>query len=150
MANARLQIVGWEARRALREYLPQPGVAVAENVPDARPYFERTTLFLYAPERGSGMKVKVLEAFAYGVPVVTTSEGIEGIAAQDGIHVGCSDDDEGLCERAIALLGDQSLQERQRRAARELVNQQCRPDVVLDQLETCYAEMLARREKRVA
>jgi len=150
MANARLQIVGWEARRALREYLPQPGVAVAENVPDARPYFERTTLFLYSPERGSGMKVKVLEAFAYGVPVVTTSEGIEGIAAQDGIHVGCSDDDEGLCERAIALLGDQSLQERQRRAARELVNQQCRPDVVLDQLETCYAEMLARREKRVA
>ena len=111
--NARLQIVGWEARKALREYLPQPGVEVSENVPDARSYFERTGVFVYAPERGTGMKVKVMEAFAYGIPVVTTSEGVEGLPAVDGIHAGVSDEDDGLVERAIVLLADRARQERQ-------------------------------------
>jgi polysaccharide biosynthesis protein PslH len=148
--NARLQIVGWEARKALGKYLPQPGVEIAENVPDARPYFERTGVFVYAPERGTGMKVKVMEAFAYGIPVVTTSEGIEGLPAEDGIHAGVSDEDEGLVERTVALLGDRLRQERQRLAARELLNQHCHPQVVLDGLEACYADLLARRGRQAA
>ena len=148
--DARLQIVGWEARKALRAYLPQPGVEVAENVADARPYFERAGVFVYAPERGTGMKVKVLEAFAYGIPVVTTSEGVEGLPAVDGIHAGLSDTDEGLVESTVALLGDRARQERQRLAARELLNQRCNPKVVLDAIETCYADLLAQRARPAA
>jgi polysaccharide biosynthesis protein PslH len=148
--DARLQIVGWEARHSLRDHLPQAGVTVAENVADTRPFFERTAVFLYAPERGSGMKVKILEAFAYGVPVVTTSEGIEGLDALDELHVGCSDSDEGLVARALALLDSPALQERQRLAARDLVNRQCHPQAVLDRLEICYADMIARRERIAA
>jgi hypothetical protein len=125
-------------------------VDVIENVADARPYFERTAVFLYAPERGTGMKVKVLEAFAYGIPVVTTSEGIEGLPAQDGVHVGLSDNDDGLVERTVALLGDRSCQERQRLAARELLNVCCNPQTVLDNIEDCYAGMLRRRGRRAA
>ncbi len=78
---ARLQIVGWSARSAFRDSLGLPDVEIAENVPDTRPYFERTGVLLYAPSRGSGMKIKVLEAMGFGVPVVTTSEGVEGIPA---------------------------------------------------------------------
>ena len=148
--NARVEVVGWEARKALCEHLTQPGVTVIENVPDTRSYFERAAVFLYAPQRGSGMKVKVLEAFAYGVPVVTTAEGIEGIEARDGIHVGCSEEDKGLVERVVALLNERSRQERQRQAARALVSRQCCPEVVLDALEACYADILARRERAVA
>jgi glycosyltransferase involved in cell wall biosynthesis len=148
--DARAQVVGWGAKEALRLYLPLPGVEVAENVPDTRPYFEQVGVLLYAPERGTGMKVKVLEAFAYGVPVVTTSEGIEGLPARDGVHVGLSDDDAGLVERTVALLGNRCRQERQRLAARELLNQHCNPKVVLDGIEACYADMLGRRGRRVA
>ena len=150
LPNARLQIVGREARKALRAYLPQRGVEVEENVPDARPYFENTAVFLYAPERGTGMKVKVLEAFAYGIPVVTTSEGVEGIPAQDGVHAGVSDKDDGLVDRTVMFLGDRFRQERQRLAARELLNQHCNPQVVLDATETCYADMMARRTRLAA
>ena len=148
--RAEVQIVGWRAREALQAYLPMPGVSVAENVPDTRPYFERTGVLLYAPVRGSGMKVKVLEAFAYGVPVVTTSEGIEGLPARDGFHVGLSDSDDGLVERTVALLGDRSSQERQRLAARELLNGHCNPGLVLDRIEAFYAEILGRRGRRAA
>ena len=54
---------------------------------------------VYAPSRGSGMKIKILEAMAFGVPVVTTSEGVEGFPAVDGVHAGVCEDDAGLIER---------------------------------------------------
>jgi glycosyltransferase involved in cell wall biosynthesis len=140
--EAHLQIVGWHARKVLQPYLRLPGVTVIEDVPEARPYFEASTVFLYAPERGSGMKVKILEAFAYGVPVVTNSEGVEGLPVQDGVHAGICDDDRGLVERTIALLGDRDLQERRRRTARALLETHCNPNVVLSRLECCYADLL--------
>lgn len=145
---AKLRIVGWHARSVLRGFLTEPDVEVFENVPDIQPYFEGTNVLLYAPDRGTGMKVKVLEAFAYGVPVVTTAEGIEGLPAQDGIHAGISDTDEGLIERATNLLKDHSRQERQRISARSLLESHCNPQAVLDGIEKCYADLLVRREEK--
>ena len=86
--EAHAQVVGWNARVALKDFLNLPDVTIEENVPDIRPYFERTGVLLYSPARGSGMKIKVLEALALGVPVVTTSEGVEGLPAEDGVHAG--------------------------------------------------------------
>lgn len=144
VSSARVQIVGWNARSVLRKYLTEPGVEIIENVPDTRPYFERTSVLLYAPGRGSGVKVKVLEAFAYGIPVVTTSEGVEGIPAEDGIHAGVCDDDAGLIERTVGLLQDHSRQERQRAAARALLEAHCSPRGTLDALESVYSTITER------
>ena len=142
--DARLQLVGWDAKRALAEYLHLPDVTVEENVPDMRPYFENTAVLLYAPGRGSGMKIKILEAFAYGVPVVTTSEGVEGIPAVDGVHAGVCEDDAGLIERAVALLRDSVAQNRQRTAARELLESHCGPKPTVDAIERAYREIIAK------
>jgi glycosyltransferase involved in cell wall biosynthesis len=139
---ARLQVVGWSARSALQDYLDLPDVTVVENVPDVQLYFDRTNVFVYAPSRGSGMKIKVLEAMAFGVPVVTTSEGVEGLPAVDGVHAGVCDDDAGLIDRAVALLNDADRQNRQRREARALIESHCGPGPTLDAIEAVYAEML--------
>jgi len=149
--NARLQIVGWNACKTLHEFKGLPDVVVEENVADTRPYFERTSVFLYAPERGSGMKVKILEAMAYGVPVVTTSEGVEGLPAVDGKHAGISETDAGLVERTVRLLEDPQAQERQRIAARRLVERHCGPVRTLDGVEAMYDRMMhdaGRRARR--
>lgn len=143
--SARLQIVGWEARSALREHLNVPGVAIEENVPDSRPYFERTGVLLYAPGRGSGTKVKLQEAFAYGVPVVTTAEGVEGIPAVDGVHADICEDDGGLIDRTVGLLTDVGRQNRQRSAARKLLEEFCGPRATLDAVEHVHAEIVSRR-----
>jgi glycosyltransferase involved in cell wall biosynthesis len=140
---ARLQLVGWGARAALADYLALPGVTVEEDVPDTRPYFERTGVMLYAPGRGSGMKVKVLEALAYGVPVVTTSEGVEGLPAEDGVHAGVCEDDAGLIDRAVALLRDPVAQNRQRAAGRALLEAHCGPKPTVDAIERIYAALTA-------
>src|SRR5262249_22263471 len=139
--EAQVQIVGWNARTALAEFLGLPDVTVEENVPDIEPYFRRTGVLLYAPGRGSGMKIKVLEALAYGVPVVTTSGGVEGIPAEDGAHAGVAEDDAGLIERAVRLLRDPAAQNRQRAAGRALLEAHCGPGPTLDALEAVYERM---------
>ncbi|MBX6316466.1 MAG: glycosyltransferase, partial [Isosphaeraceae bacterium] len=145
---ARLQIVGRKARSALSPWAAGPDISLCENVPDTIPYFRSTDVLLYAPARGSGMKVKTLEAFALGTPVVTTSEGVEGLPAEDGVHAGLSEDDAGLIERTVALLEDPARRDRQRRAARALLESYCRPDPVLDRLEQVYATLSGRSNPR--
>ena len=140
--DAKLQIVGWSARSALKDYLEQPDIEIAENVPEIQPYFDRANVLLYAPARGSGMKIKILESMLFGVPVVTTSEGVEGLPAEDGVHAGVCEDDAGLIERAVELLNDPAMQDRQRRAARELVEDYCSPRRTLDAIEAIYDRML--------
>jgi len=141
--RATLRIVGRNARSALSAHSGGPDLEIAENVCSTRPYFESSSVLLYAPERGSGMKVKVLEAFAYGVPVVTTSDGVEGLPARDGVHAGLSDDDGGLIERAVHLLNDRDRQEQQRVAARQLLERHCDANAALDAVERCYCEIVA-------
>jgi polysaccharide biosynthesis protein PslH len=139
--GATLQIIGWSARSALAEFLETPGVEVFENVPDVRPYFEGTAVMVYAPSRGSGMKIKILEAMATGVPVVTTSEGVEGLPAVDGVHAGISEEDAGLIDRTVSLLEDPDAQDRQRHAARSLIESHCGPKPTVDAIESIYERM---------
>jgi glycosyltransferase involved in cell wall biosynthesis len=139
--SARLRIVGWKAQSALANYLDTADVSIVADVPETRPFFEEASVFLYAPARGSGMKTKIQEAMAYGVPVVTTSAGVEGLAALDGLHAGVADDDKGLIDRTVQLLQDSGLGNRHRLAARRLIETQCGPAAVLSALEAVYARM---------
>jgi polysaccharide biosynthesis protein PslH len=139
--NAKLQLVGWGARTALKDYLTLPDVMVVENVPDMQPYYENMSVMLYAPGRGSGMKIKILEALGYGIPVVTTSEGVEGMPAIDGVHAGVCEEDAGLIERTVALLADPAAQNRQRAAGRALLESHCGPKPTVDAIEAIYRNM---------
>lgn len=142
---ARVQCVGWSARSALKDFVGMPDVTIEENVPDIRPYFERTGVMLYAPGRGSGMKIKILESLGFGVPVVTTSEGVEGLPAEDGVHAGVCEDDAGLIDRTVRLLTDPAAQDRQRAAGRALLERHCGPKPTLDAIEAIYAGMTGGR-----
>jgi hypothetical protein len=87
------------------------------------------------------MKIKVLESLGFGVPVVTTSEGVEGLPAEDGVHAGVCDDDAGLIERTVRLLRDPAAQNRQRREGRRLLERVCSPAATLDDLERVYEKI---------
>jgi len=136
--DARLLLAGWGARRSLRRYLDVPGVEIVENVPDARPYFTRLQVLAYPLPQGSGMMIKVLEAMAYGIPVVTTTEGIEGYAAEDGRHALIADDDERFAERVAQALDDADLRRRLRRNARRLAEEHHSPQSTAAAFERVY------------
>jgi glycosyltransferase involved in cell wall biosynthesis len=141
VADARLQIVGRYARSALGHLAGSPGIELFEDVPDVIPYFRGVDVMLYAPGPASGMKVKVMEAFALGTLVVTNVDGCEGLPVVDGVHAGIAEDDEGLVERVVALLSDPERCNRQRRSARALLEAHCSPQPVLDRLEQVYATL---------
>lgn len=61
-------------------------IVVTGFVDDPRPYFENAMCLVAPLLLGAGVKVKIIEALAYGVPVVTNDIGIEGIAAKDGVE----------------------------------------------------------------
>ncbi len=141
--EARLIVGGYGASEVFAAHVGRPDVTIVDGVTDVPGFFRSLDLLLYAPNRSSGMKFKVLEAFSFGVPVVTTTDGVEGIEAIDGIHAGVCEDDQGLVERAVALLRDPNLRCQRRLAARALVEATCGPETVLDRLEQVYQSLPA-------
>ena len=84
------------------------------------------------------MKVKVLEAMAWGIPVVTTTAGVEGIEVVDGEHCFVADEDTVISQRVIELLGNAGLRRSFRQRARALIEEQHSPVPVVDRLERVY------------
>ncbi len=142
--GAKLQVVGRQARTLLSDLTEDPAVSFHEDVPDTIPYFRSTDVLLYAPSAGSGMKVKVLEAFALGTPMVTNADGVEGIPAVDGIHAGIVEDDAGLIDRAVRLLRDPEARARQAVEARALLERHCSPKATVDAAVAFHDRIVAR------
>ena len=103
--DAVLRLAGHGMARDRFGDLPvHPGVEWTGPVESAQDFLRSLAVLLYPVGRGSGTKVKVLEAMALGVPVVTTAPGAEGVLPNDGVMV--VDDDAGLALAAASLLGD--------------------------------------------
>jgi glycosyltransferase involved in cell wall biosynthesis len=98
--EARLLIAG----RGTESLTVPPGAEAVGAVSSTADFFERISLLFYPVGRGSGTKVKVLEAMASGVPVVTTRIGAEGIEPNDGVVV--ADDSAEMVRAAIEILRD--------------------------------------------
>ena len=134
---ARLLVAGWNARRYLERHAG-PDITIVENVAHPVDFFSRVAVLAYAPVRGTGVKVKVLEALAYGVPVVTTGEGMEGVDGEDGVHACIREDDDALAARIVGLLADEGQRRRMREAGRALVEARHAPQPVLEQMLGAY------------
>ena len=121
MPRARLLVAGWNARRHLGHLATGPDVTLEENLASPTDFFSRVSVLAYPPGRGSGMKIKVMEAMAYGVPVVTTGEGVEGMAVEPGVHCAVAEDDDTIARSVCALLEDRATRLAYRQAARGLL-----------------------------
>jgi glycosyltransferase involved in cell wall biosynthesis len=91
------------------------------------------------------MKVKVMEAMAYGVPVVTTWEGVEGIDYQNGRECWVAETDEELAGKVCHLLEDSAERQQMRDAARRLIEERYSPRPVVDKMIAVYRQLIARR-----
>jgi len=89
------------------------------------------------------MKVKVLEALACGVPVVTTTTGAEGIHANDGILV--EGDDDRLAAAAASILRDESERRDRGTAARAAFTERYTPGPATEPLVELFSAMAAAR-----
>ncbi len=101
--RARLVVVGSEPPP--RHALPHTeAIELRGFVEDVREPLGRYAVFVCPILRGSGMRVKLLEAFAAGIPVVSTRLGAEGLAEEDGTLCALADDAAGFAGRIVELL----------------------------------------------
>ena len=83
---------------------------VTGYVPELAPYFEKSAVMVVPVRAGGGMRVRILEAFAYAMPVVTTTIGLEGINAKPGKDVLVADTETDFANYVSGLLENVSLQ----------------------------------------
>ncbi len=120
-------------------------IVVTGEVKDVRDYLDRARVFVCPVRMGSGMRVKILEAMAHGVPVVSTTLGAEGLPAQPGEHCFVADDPAVMAGQIRLLLEDPPLRASMIRKARDLVHERLSWTRSVDLLETTLAEVARRR-----
>lgn len=113
-------------------------VKVTGYVPDLEPYLRQAALMAVPVRAGGGMRVRLLEAFAWQMPTVTTTAGMEGIEAEPGRHLLVGDTPEAFAEAVLRLLTDRRLAENLAVAGRRLVEARYDRRHVLQQLEQVY------------
>jgi glycosyltransferase involved in cell wall biosynthesis len=107
----------------------------------------RADLVVVPVRYGSGTRVKILEAFANRIPVVSTSVGAEGIGGVDGVHLLIGDDAQGLAAATVRLLTEPDLRRRVTDAAFELFHDRFRSEVVEDAVARLATETAVRPDR---
>lgn len=110
-------------------------VKVTGYVPDLKPYLEDAALLVIPVRAGSGMRVRILEALAEGMPIVTTTIGLEGIEAVPGEDLLVADTPTDFAEAVLNLLQNTALQEKLAHNSRRLAEARYDWRVVLKKLD---------------
>lgn len=122
--EAEFLIVGASPAPAVQALNAVPGITVTGAVDDVRPYVWGSALYVVPLRVGGGTRLKVLEAMASGVPLVSTALGCEGLAVEPGIHYFRADDAPAFADAASRVLLDEVDTSSMVRAARLLVERE--------------------------
>src|SRR5438105_2157518 len=115
--------VGRASEEDRRQYRDGWGIELTGYVADVRPYVRDAACFVVPLRVGGGTRLKILDAWAMGKAVVSTSVGCEGLAAEDGRNILIRDDPAEFARAVCDVLRDQSLRARLGAAARQTVEQ---------------------------
>lgn len=120
LSDAVLWIVGRYPSSEIRNY-QGAAIKVYDQIDNIKDVYAQSSVLL-APIYGpGGTRYKILEAMASGLPVVTTSRGIEGLNATDGQDVFVRDDPQSLANATIQILTDKNLCEKLGRNGKRLI-----------------------------
>ena len=119
------------------------GVNVAGYVDDPTPYYKAAGVMVVPLRAGGGMRVKILNALAQGLPIVSTTLGCEGIAVEPGRHLLIADTPESFAQATILLLEDKRLANELGYNGRQLVQSTYDFRVACDPLDVLYRQVIA-------
>jgi len=119
---ARFLAVGRQPPESLRQpaadFIEAPGY-----VDDPGPYWARSQVFVVPLRAGGGMRVKILDAWAQGLPVVSTTIGAEGLIYRASENILIADTPEAFAAAVVSVLNDAGLAQRLASAGRANVEQ---------------------------
>lgn len=136
---AKLWIIGKDAQKFFPE-LAIDDIRV-EEVADVRKIYQEASILVAPIYGGGGTRYKNFEAFASGLPVVTTSIGIGGIDAKDGEEVLVRDKPDEIARAAIELLSNPQLAKKIAENAKSLVKEKFDWDPIAKNLSRIYEQL---------
>ncbi len=126
-----LQVVGKNPGRPVERLLERTAnVWYSYNVRDIRPFYYQSTVFVVPLLTGAGTRLKILEAMATGLPVVSTAKGCEGLGLGEREGIFIVDDPQSMAATIVRLLRDGHHRETAGQAAFEA----CRARFAWDRL----------------
>ena len=147
LPQARLLVAGSDP--PLRHTLagPTDAIELLGFVEDVRPLFGACAVFVCPIRSGSGVRVKLLEAFASGIPVVSTRLGAEGLAREDGEFCVLADEPAAFADRVVELLRNADRARALAARARLEVEANWDTGVITRRLVARYQEIVRRKRE---
>jgi polysaccharide biosynthesis protein PslH len=143
-ADVTLTIVGRIGAADVRS-LRQPGVELAGEVPDVRPYLDEAAVVVVPIRSGGGTRLKVVEGLAMARPMVSTAIGCEGVDVRDGEHLLVADTADGFAARVVRLFAEPELGAELGAAGRALMAERYSWHYAGERLEELYTAIIDPR-----
>ncbi|MFJ2340443.1 glycosyltransferase family 4 protein [Pseudomonas protegens] len=140
-------ICGYALPDSFRQRWTDPRIEWQGFVPDLRDLQRRSALFFAPLRQGGGSKLKVLEAMAAGLPVVTTAQGSSGLQVENGQHYLGSEDPGALAQILAQALADPERLQRIGAAGRDYVLAHHDWSAAAAQLEAVYHQLPSDKEE---
>jgi glycosyltransferase involved in cell wall biosynthesis len=121
ISTCHLVVAGQSASDIFHEYAEKSDIKLIDSPSDIRPSYKHATIVVVPLRSGSGTRLKILEAMAMGIPVVSTDIGVEGIEAESGIHLFVSSTSVEMANQVIHLLEHINIRKKISTAALDLV-----------------------------
>jgi GT2 family glycosyltransferase/glycosyltransferase involved in cell wall biosynthesis/SAM-dependent methyltransferase len=143
--DVKLDVVGLGAAEEVLRLADDPRIRVLGFADDLRPHYARATLFVAPIRIAAGVRVKILEAFGAGVPVVSTHAGAEGLPVEDGRELALAATPEEFARQTLRLLADPAAAAALAGNARKLAGEQFDWANIAAELEKEYRMVLMRK-----
>jgi polysaccharide biosynthesis protein PslH len=117
-------IVGRDPDAEVRQLAALPGIEVTGTIDDVRPYYYEMLAAVIPLRVGGGSRLKILEAMAAGVPVVSTTLGAEGLDVEDGKNILIAEQTEEFCAAIRGLVENEEQRRKLIAGGRALVFEQ--------------------------
>lgn len=141
--DAHLSIAGRNTPRWLYKYADSRTHILGE-VPDAQAFFHAHEIFIAPLFSGSGIRIKLIEAFATGRAIVATPIAAESLVYEEGRDLLIAEQPEAFAEALSVLYTDRSLRLKMGQAARRLAEEAYDRQKLLPRLRSFYESLLRR------
>ncbi len=141
LPDTRMIVCGSGMPESWRTRWPDPRIEWRGFIDDIKTVQRTCSVFLAALRAGGGSKLKVLEAMAAGLPVVTTAQGASGLTARAGVEYLYGATPDELAAAVVTLMQDPAAAQTVGEAGRQYVNAAHGWDAVVDQLEAIYVNL---------
>lgn len=142
LPNIKLTIIGKNPGTELDNYVHKyKNINITGFVPDVREYMKKATIFICPIRDGGGTKLKILDAMAQGVPIISSALGCEGIDSEDGIHLLIANKPEEYLLAIEKLIYDTAEQRRLAKNALNLVNKKYSYEIIGKKLSNIIGEL---------